>query len=168
MPDRPLDEGYRIELYTEDRAADVIALWAREGVLGADEARRRVHEVLLVATHTEGGEPVGVSSAYLQRNSQLGMDLWYYRAFVAAAHRESNVAVTFAVMGRENLKEAFVTGRDVRGAGVCFEVENAGLKRRMNRAVWRQTDFAFIGENARGDHVRVHFFPGARAPLPPA
>jgi hypothetical protein len=28
------------------------------------------------------------------------------------------------------------------------------------------TDFTFIGENDRGDHVRVHYFPGAEAPGP--
>jgi hypothetical protein len=26
------------------------------------------------------------------------------------------------------------------------------------------TDFTFIVENQRGDHVRVHYFPGALAP----
>jgi hypothetical protein len=28
------------------------------------------------------------------------------------------------------------------------------------------TDFLFIGENSRGDHVRVHYFPGVAAPDP--
>jgi hypothetical protein len=35
---------------------------------------------------------VGVSSAYVQHNPQLRMDLWCYRALVARAHRKSNVA----------------------------------------------------------------------------
>jgi hypothetical protein len=28
------------------------------------------------------------------------------------------------------------------------------------------TDFWYIGGNERGDHVRVHYFPGALAPAP--
>ena len=83
--------------------------------LSGVEARRRLSEVLLVAT-TDSRGLVGVSSAYVQHNPQLRMDLWYYRAFVARAHRKSNVASRF------------------------------------------------IGENQRGDHVRVRYFPGALAP----
>ncbi len=31
-------------------------------------------------------------------------------------------------------------------------------------ALWLPADFTFIGENAKGDHVRVHYFPGAHVP----
>ena len=54
--------------------------------LSEEEARRRLSEVLLVAT-TDSGKLVVVSSAYIQHNPQLRMDLWYYRAFVARAVR---------------------------------------------------------------------------------
>jgi hypothetical protein len=168
-PDRPLERAYRIELFAEQDAVgnqDVIAFWAREGAVIGEGAEQRVHEVLLVATH-ESGELVGVSSAYLSRNLQLGMDLWHYRAFVAKEHRMSNIAVNLGVIGRNHLERRFVSGEDPRAAGMIFEIENEGVKRRHNRAVLRATDFAFIGENARGDHVRVRYFPGALAPAPP-
>jgi hypothetical protein len=168
--DYQLDEGYRIDPFAEQDSVgeqDVIDLWARESVVGPEEAQRRVHEVLLVATSDEEGELVGVSSAYLQRNAQLRMDLWYYRAFVATAHRKSNVAVTLAMQGRDHLQQRFVSGEDTRGAGAVYEVENEGLKRYFNDALWLPTDFLFIGENERGDHVRVRYFPGALAPDPP-
>ena len=45
-----------------------------------------------------------------------------------------------------------------------YEVENEGLKRHFDDALSLPTDFTFIGENQRGDHVRVHYFPGALAP----
>jgi hypothetical protein len=35
-----------------------------------------------------------------------------------------------------------------------------------NRAVWLPAEFTFISENERGDHVRIHYFAGARAPGP--
>ena len=163
-----LDDGYRIELFAEQDAVgegDVIDLWSRELPLSEAERNRRVHEVLLVAT-TGGGELAGVSSAYLKRNDQLGMDLWYYRAFVPDRHRQSNVAVNLALIGRDHLEERFVSGRDPRAGGMIYEVENEGLKRHFDEALWLPTDFTFIGENERGDHVRVRYFPGALAPEP--
>jgi hypothetical protein len=94
------------------------------------------------------------------------MDLWYYRAFVASAHRRGNLAVQLALRGRDLLERNWVDGIDRRGSGLVYEVENEGLKRYFNDAVWFPTDVIFIGENARGDHVRVRYHPGARAPLP--
>ena len=38
---------------------------------------------------------------------------------------------------------------------MIFEIENEGLKTYFNRALWLPLNFVFIGENQRGDHVRV-------------
>jgi hypothetical protein len=161
----PLEERHRMEPFGsgEVTADDVLALWAREGAVPEAEAKRRVHEVHLVATDREDGL-VGISSAYLRRNEQLRMDLWYYRAFVARAHRMSSLAGALAVRGREILERRFVSGEDTRAGGIIYEVENPGLKRYFNKALWLPTDFTFIGENERGAHVRVHYFPGATVP----
>lgn len=164
-----LEEGYRIELFAEQdqiTEQDVLDLWDQEGVVIPAEAQRRISEVAFIATHETAGL-AGVSSAYLEHNAQLRMDLWYYRAFVASGHRKSVAATNLALRGREHFKELFVSGEDTRGAGMIFEVENEGLKRYFNEARWWPTDFLFIGENARGDHVRVHYFPGSLAPDPP-
>lgn len=165
-----LEEGYRIDVFEEQDAVapeDVLALWEREGAINRDKAELRIHEVHLVATH-EAGDIAGVSTAFLKRSPQLRMDLWHYRAFVPDAHRMSNVAVNLAVTGREHLERRFVSGHDPRGAGIIYEVENEGLKRSFNDAIWYPADVAFIGENERGDHVRVRYFPGALAPDPSA
>ena len=167
--DYPLEDRYRLELLAETDAAthdDVLGLWEREAVLPPAEAGRRVHEVLLVATEEKGGV-VGVSSAYLSRNPQLRMSLWNYRAYVAEAHRSSNLAVRLAVEGRELLEKRFVSGEDARALGIVYEVENEGLKTYFNRALWLPAGVTFIGENERGDHVRVRYFAGAVAPGPP-
>jgi hypothetical protein len=163
-----LEHGYRVEPFADQDAVGhqaVIDLWTREGAVPQEEALRRVHEVVLVATDA-AGELVGVSTAYLQRNAQLGIDLWYYRGLVAHAHQRSSIGVHLALIGRDHLKSLFVSGRDTRGAGIVFEVQNEGLKQ-INNAVWLPSDFTYIGENERGDHVRVHYFPGALAPDPP-
>jgi hypothetical protein len=160
--------GYRIEAFAEQdlvRTDDVIALWLREGVLSYEQALRRVGEVIAVATDTEG-RLAGVSTAYLQRSDQLQADLWYLRGFVASAHRRSSIVVALAVAGRDRLARRFVTGEDRRGIGIIFEVESELLKRAYPVAVWPWTDVIFVGENARGDDVRVHYFPGVLAPGP--
>ena len=164
----PLGPGYRIDAVDEQDAVsgqDLIKLWTVEGVLPPTEAQRRVDEVLLVATD-EQRRAVGVSSAFLSRNEQLRVDMWHYRVFVAADHRKSALAVSLAMIGRDHLEQRFVSGADRRAPGMVFEVENEGLKWYFNRALWLPTQFLFIGENARGDHVRVRYFAGALAPEP--
>jgi hypothetical protein len=161
----PIDEGYELEPFTDQSRVtqeDVLELWRREDVIPETEAKKRVHEVHLVALHESDGL-VGLSSAYLRRNDQLGLDLWYYRAYVSTAHRMSNVAVNLAVTGRDLLQERFVSGQDVRGQGIIYVVENEGLKRHFNDALWLPTGVTFIGVNAKDDHVRVRYFPGALA-----
>lgn len=164
--DPQLGPGMRIEPFAEQDTVsdeDVIELWTRETQMPIEEARRRILEVQLVGIHDEHGV-VGVSSAYLRRNAQLDMQLWYYRAFVAAKFRLSSMAILLALRGRDRLKQRFLEGIDTRAAGMIYEVENPGLKTHFNRALWLPTQFMFIGENAKGDHVRVHWFPGARTP----
>jgi hypothetical protein len=163
-----LEDRYAIAPIGEASGAtldDVLAFWNREGVVSAEEAQRRIHEVHLVAMErTEG--VVGVSSAYLRRNSQLRMDLFYYRLYVTAAHRMSRLGALLAARGRDLLERRFVAGEDTRAGGILYEVENEGLKRHFNKALGLPWDFTFIGENKRGDHVRVHYFRGALAPAP--
>jgi hypothetical protein len=161
-------EGYRIELFAEQDAVgelDVIDLWRRETGMPDEEAKRRIHELLLVATLE--GRLAGVSSAYLQREPQLGMLLWGYRAFVAATYRMETIALSLALVGYDHLRDRFLSGVDRRASGVLYVVENEGLQQRFADAIWPRTDFIFIGENERGDHVRVRYFPGALAPDPP-
>lgn len=169
MFDRGWQLPFTVSLFAEQDTVgreDVIELWLSEGVLPRVEAERRVDELLLVATD-EAGRPVGVSTTYLQDCPQLRARMWYYRVFVAAAYRHSDVAIVLALMGRDHHSRRFYTGEDRRALGLIFEVENEGLKRVFPEAEWFPTDFTFIGENERGDHVRVHYFPGALAPEPP-
>jgi hypothetical protein len=67
---------------------------------------------------------------------------------------------------RDHLEQRFVDGEDTRATGMAYEIENDGLKSYFNRALWLPLRCYFIGANSRGDHVRVHYFRGARVPLP--
>ncbi len=165
----PLEEGYAIEpLAGSDRATpdDVLEMWARErAITDQAEARRRVHEVQMVALGPEG-DVAGVSTAYLQRNPQLRLDLWYYRTYVAPPHRHGNLAAQLIFRTRDELEGRHARGEDTRAEGILFELENPGLRRYFNRGLWLPAGFLFISENRRGAHIRVHYFPGARAPAP--
>jgi len=165
--DYSIGDRYRVEPYTGDAAvADaILAMWARERVVPEPEAKRRVHEALNVVIDRDEGV-VAVSTAYLQRNPQLRLDLWYFRTFVASAHRHTHVATQLTFHNRDLLEQRYTSGEDTRAAGVIFELENEGMRKYFNKAIWEPADFTFIGNNERGVPVRVHYFPGARAPLP--
>ena len=51
------------------------------------------------------------------------------------------------------------------GCVPIYEVGNQGLKCHFDDAL--PTDFTFLGENQRGDHVRVHYFAGCARPTAP-
>jgi hypothetical protein len=161
-----LPDGRRIDVFAEQDAVggrDVAELWIAEAGLSRAEAERRVAEILLVATDRER-RPIGVTTTYLERNHQLRADMWYLRAFVAAAHRRSQLGLELARISRDHLAQRFVEGSDRRGLGVIFEIENEMLKHSIPEAVWPRLRFVFIGETAHGSHVRVYYFPGALAP----
>lgn len=163
-----LDDRYRVVHIAETESVgedDVLALWQREGAMPAEVARRRVGEVAFVGLDEREGL-VAVSTHYLQRSQRLGMELWHYRAFVAQTHRQSTLARELSRATMSHLEEQFVSGRDRRGAGVLMEVENPILKTVRNEAIWPRTRVAFIGEDARGNHLRVRYFPGALVSSP--
>lgn len=163
--EHPLDPSVQIQAFAESSVTgdDVLELWRREDAVVGDEARRRLGEVLLVAVDAVTEELVGIFTAGLRRSGQLGVDLWYARAFVTPSGRAANVASHLLDRGRALLEERFASGEDTRAMGVWLDVENEGLKRGIPDAVWA-LGYTFIGENLRGDHVRVLYFPGATVP----
>jgi hypothetical protein len=166
--DHPLEDRYRIEPFAESTTVtkeDVIAVWRRDGVLPGPLARERVQQVQLVAITGER-EVAGVSTVYLEHSPQLRMDLWYYRTFVGSPHRHTNVARHLISSNRDLLERRFTAGEDTRAPGMIFELEHEGMKRHLNTALWAHSRFVFIGEDQRGRHIRIHFFPGARVPPP--
>lgn len=168
LRDWQLGDGYRVEAFAEQDAVsdeDVVALWVGEAGLSPAQAQRRLGELLVVATDAEG-RLVGMSTAYPRPNEQVRADLWHVRAFVASGHRGSRVVIALAAESRDHLFKRFTEGAERRGVGLLLEVESAVLKGAYPQAVWTWTGFVFIGENARGDDIRVQYFPGVPAPEP--
>jgi hypothetical protein len=162
--DCAVPEGYRLESFAEQDAVsgeDLVELWVGEGVLPRDEAERRVDEVIVVVIDPDG-RPAGVSTAYLQRNEQLGADFWHGRVMVGSTHRGNAISVALALGLREHLEAAHVAG-DHRAVGVLFEVENELLNSYYPQATW-PSGYVFAGTDARGRHLRVWHFAGVPAP----
>jgi hypothetical protein len=147
-------------------ADDVLDLWRRDAGLSGEVAESRIPELLVVATDPEGAL-AGVSTAYLRRNEQLGLDLWHYRAFVASAHRMNSIALQLAQGGVDLLQRRSLAPSSPSAAGVLMEFENEGVKRRFPGGYGPTMAFTLIGENRRGNPVRVRYFPGVLAPPPP-
>lgn len=146
-------------------ADDLIAFWSGAGAMPAEEAARRVDEVLLVGV-SPANAIVGIATVYLAHSELLGSDVWFFRTFVSDASRRSNLATAFVLTARDHLSQRFAGGVDRRGSAMVMEVENEGLKRAFPRGYWVTTGFHLLGISARGAHVRVHWFPGALAPGP--
>lgn len=164
----PLDERYRIEILEEADDVgpeDVLAFWEREDAMSAEDARWRVHEVQLVAIERDEGV-VGASTVFLNDVPFMRMELWHHRGYVAREHRLSSIGLLMGLNGRDLLKQRFVEGEDIRAGGLLWEVENEKLRKDFPQALWMPMEMLFVAENQRGDHVRIHWFPGAKAPPP--
>jgi hypothetical protein len=164
------EDQIRIEALAESDSVtkdDVLALWAREGVVADAAAQRRIDQVHLVAVAGEN-EIAGVSSIYLDRSEPLRMDMWNYRTFVPAGHRHSSVGAQLLFGNIEVLERRFRSGEDTRAQGILFDLENEEVMKGLNTAVWPLTGYTFIGENPLGAHIRVRYFEGAQIPTPEA
>ena len=167
--DPKLPSGYEVEVFAEQGVVsheDVIEMWERDGAVPPEISARRVHELLLVAIGPDG-EPASVNTAYLEREAKLNMDLWFIRTFTARDHRMKNLGLILLLRGRDHLERQFAEGRDTRGSGLGFEIENVGL-RVYGDATGYPVGATFVGINHRGNPLWVRYFPGARAPAPPA
>lgn len=186
MPDRrPVEErfytgafeidpgpGYRIERFAPSAPGgsvareDVLAFWEREEAVGAVIAQERIDEVRVVTLHEDDGL-VGVTSTFLCPVPHLRLELWQPRIFVASGHRRGNLGVAMCVELVDLLRERFVSGADTRGPGIIHLVENEGLRKRFNQAVWPVPVAIYIGEADDGVPMRVEYFPGAIVPTSP-
>jgi hypothetical protein len=168
-PSPQLPPGYRIELFAEQdtvRHEELIEMWERDGAVPPAVSGRRVHQVLFVAISPDG-EPASVNSAYLERDPQLAMDLWFIRTFTARDHRMRNLGLALLLRARDHFDREFAEGRETRGSGLGFEIENVGL-RVHGDATGYPVGATFVGINHRGNPLWVRYFPGVLVPEPPS
>jgi len=170
-----LDERYGVLWFADTDEVDeqaVLDLWAREAGLSGPPAQERLTQLACVALERDDGL-VGISTAFLAHSAQLRTDMWHYRTFVSAGHREENLARHLLDGTTRGLERRFTSGADTRAPGMVMQIENRALRERWSHGSWidvtpnwEGAEWPFIGENERGDHVRVQWFAGAEAPLP--
>ena len=140
----------------------VIELWLAHKVLTEPQARQRSEELLFVAVDERKREIAGVCTTYLRDAPTLKMPLWHFRTFVAPDYRQNDVAFHLLHLAIDFHESKFNSGIDTSGRGLYMETENLIIQRHRNEAVWPSSRMVFVGYNARGDHCRVRYFPGAR------
>lgn len=184
-PEEGWDPGPGYEIFpfagqTRVSAQDAVMTWVNAGALTREQAEARVAELLLVATGPDG-RAVGLCTGYLAQNERLRAEFWHYRLFVLREHRHSGLGISMVMAVCGLFERRYLNGEDRRGVGILTVVENEALKSFARKGRWRdymQSDdsdarrphpweFFFIGEDAAGGHVRIHYFPGAQAPGPP-
>lgn len=165
MIQQPL-EGFCMRNVREDRkpqlVEQVIALWLEHKVLNEEQARKRAEELLFVVVEEETDRLVGICTTYLATPSSLKVPLWYFRTFVVPEFRQNNIAFHLLHLAFDFHETQFTAGNDARGRGLYMEIENPVIQRHRNEAIWPSSQMVFVGYNARGDHCRVRYFPGAR------
>ncbi len=148
---------------TSEVQAEIVDFWLQTGALATyEEAAKRVAQVIFLSRAKANGQIVAVSTVYIQFNQQLGHPFYYFRCFVAEAHRRASLALHLLQAAREELNMRFTTGENPQTLGLVLEVQNEAIQQHLTTAVWPRTGFVYIGRNPRGDHVRVSYFDGAR------
>ena len=146
---------------------DVYKLWVEEAGLGEDEARRRLSEVALVGTDPDA--PCAASRRpTCSATSSLGAGSGTSAPSYPPSTAPATLPRTCSSRPWALTRERFASGHHPEAPGAIIEIDSPELQRSFREAVWMPTRFYFIGENPSGGHVRVHWFPGARTPAPPA
>ncbi len=155
---------YRLENVWKHKSTEIqesiITFWISEGILSAQQARQRVNQVFMVALDMEE-RIIGVNTVYKQHNQQLKNHLYYYRTFISPKGRKSQIVVDMLLAAKDYLEARYLDNKDTEVIGIFLEVENAKLKNRLKQAIWPGSNFIYIGENQRGNHLRVYYFKNA-------
>ena len=155
---------YHLENVWENKSAEIkeeiINFWLSEKVITEQSAKQRVNQVFIVCRDLED-KIIGVNTLYKQYNVQLNNYFYYYRTYISPKARKSQMVVDMMLVARDYLEARYVNKQETETIGLFLEVENKDLKERLNQAIWPGSKFIYIGENQRGDHLRVYYFKNA-------
>lgn len=135
--------------------------WREQTGLAMAEIERRAGQLLMVAL-SDGDEPVGVCTAYLETPERLRVPVWTYRTLIAPPYRQRSLARDMLIASFEWLERRFTEGHDTQARGLYMQIENPVINRHRNETVWPRSRMAFVGVTAEGCVCRVRYFRGAR------
>ena len=133
--------------------ARVTELWLNAGLLNRDEAVRRSGEIVFVVMDSND-EVAGVSTAYLDSFRSPGDCYYFYRMYIAPAHRIHGMMEFITDKTRDYLRD---TAGD-RASGVVIITENAKLMRPGIKRRLRHIGFQHASKNPTGLDIWVSEF----------
>lgn len=152
---------------TPELEAELVDFWiSNKAIADAKQAAIRAQQVACLA-RAEDGSIAGVSTVVPRMVPRLRQPMFYYRNFIAEAHRGKALALPFLLKTKETLQAFIAAQPNAVCLGIIIELENEGLAAHRNDAHWSDAGFTFIGYSPKGLHLRVWYFEGARL-LPPA
>ena len=141
---------------------EIIRFWLSEGVLSDQQARQRVSQVFFVARDLDK-TIVGINTVFKQYNTQLEHVFYYYRTYITPrARRFHHMTSEMMIQTWEHLESRYLDRIDTEAIGLFLGIENEKIKKQLNLAVWPVINCVYIGNNMRGDHLRVCYFENAR------
>lgn len=136
---------------------ELIAFWATAGGLSADEARRRLAE--LVCTLRCDGRLAGLSTAHAADVALVGgRRFWIYGTVLDAHAEELGPALirdTFRALAAE------FDGSRGSPIGLCVLVGDPAERRRRPEVAWSDPELIYAGYLTDGRQVRIGYFEGA-------
>ncbi len=137
---------------------EVYSLWSDVGVLSDPEQARKRGEQLVFVVRSPKGKVIAESTAFKVPVRQLRN--WFYGMRLMVTSREAPPGLLPELARRtvEFLESLPRTDEHERCRGVITLVENERLKRSHTKAVWPASGMVYIGNSAKGHHLRVRYF----------
>jgi hypothetical protein len=140
-------------------AADqILDFWQQQEALIAEEAERRLPEVVCILR--DGGAVAGVSSVFPAELQAIGgRRFWLYRNLLRAdlgAYFLAMVAATYDVLADE------FDGASGSPLGLCLLIGDPELRRRDRSVIWARPPMTYAGYLTDDRQVRIAYFSGAR------
>jgi len=146
---------------SEQDRNDARALWLEQGAINDEAAINQRLSQLCVLARGADDRLLAISTAYEQLSPRLNNYFYTMRMFVGQDARRAQIGFRLLHKLIEILESRFVSGEQTRSIGVLFELENQAVQKARPQAIWPTTGFVYVGNNARGDHIRVRYFKGA-------
>ncbi len=145
---------------TVEHTAGIQAFWLREGALVDDgQVQQRVTQVVLHA-QDHAGAVVAVCTAFEADIRRLGQPMYFYRAYVTAPWRKHGIAFSMLQRAQRCLAD-YARSHDFPCIGIALEIQSRELGEKGNQPFWPRTRFSYIGQNANGRRLFVHYFDDA-------
>lgn len=143
-------------------AGEIATFWLeQQALVERRQAVERAQQVVFIARN-EAGKVVGIMTAYKGFNQSLEHYFYYTRAFIHEDYRRLSLMKRFSFAVVAFFEMRYFMGLDPEVIGMYSEVENLALQKNIRDAIVDLGDYVYIGKNARGDHLRVRYFKGAK------